>query len=107
MSNKSKELGLDLEYSVILDYKQFDFGSRKHRILLEVQGDYWHGNPKIYKKTKLNQTQKNNMKRDKDKIKFAQKHGMKLYHIWESDIRSHNFSILEDIKNEIYIRANN
>lgn len=105
--DKSKELGLDLTYSVILDYKQFDFGSRKHRILLEVQGDYWHGNPKIYKKTKLNQTQKNNMKRDKDKIKFAQKHGMKLYHIWESDIRSNNFSILEDIKNEIYTRTNN
>lgn len=105
--DKLKELGLNLEYSVILDYKQFDFGSREYKILLEVQGDYWHSNPKIYNKTKLNKTQKNIIKRDREKIKFAKKHGMKLYHIWESDIRSNNFSILEDIKNEIHARTNN
>ena len=106
VSDKLKELGLDLEYSIILDYKQFDFGSRKHKILLEVQGDYWHGNPKIYNKTKLNQTQKSIIKRDKEKIKFAKKHDMKLYHIWESDIKSNNFKILKDIKNEICSRTN-
>jgi G:T-mismatch repair DNA endonuclease (very short patch repair protein) len=104
--NKIKEMGLDFEYSVILDYKQFDFGSKKYRILLEVQGDYWHGNPKIYKKTQLNNTQKRNIQRDKEKIKFADKHNMKLYHIWESDIIDNNFSVLEEIKNEIYARTN-
>lgn len=107
VSDKLKELGLDLEYSVILDYKQFDFGSKKYRILLEVQGDYWHGNPKIYKKIQLNEIQRRNIKRDKEKIKFAKKHGMKLYHIWESDIRSKNFSTLEDIRNEIHTRTDN
>lgn len=107
VSDKLKELELLFEYSVILDYYQFDFGSREHRLLLEVQGDYWHGNPKIYKKTQLNDTQKRNMKRDKEKIKFAKKHNIKLYHIWESDIRSNNFSVLEEIKNEIYARTNN
>jgi len=107
VSDKLKELGLLCEYSVILDYYQFDFGSREYRFLIEVQGDYWHGNPKIYKKTQLNETQKRNMKRDKEKIKFAKKHNIQLYHIWESDIRSNNFSVLEEIKNEIYARTNN
>lgn len=107
VSDRLKELGLDFEYSVILDYKQFDFGSKEHKILLEVHGDYWHGNPKIYNKTTLNKTQKNIIKRDREKVKFAKKHGIKLYHIWESDIRSNNFNVLEDIKNEIHTRTNN
>lgn len=105
--DKLKELGLDLEYSVILDYKQFDFGSKKYRILLEVQGDYWHGNPSIYTKKHLNDTQKRNIKKDKDKATFAKKHSMKLYYIWETDIRANNFTVLEEIKNEICARANN
>jgi len=104
--DKLKELGLDLEYSVILDYKQFDFGSRKYKILLEVQGDYWHGNPSIYTKKQLNDTQKRNIKKDKDKVRFAKKHSMKLYHIWETDIRANNFNVLEEIKNEICTRTN-
>lgn len=107
VSDKLKAFGLNLEYSVILDYKQFDFGSKKYKILLEVQGDYWHGNPKIYKKIQLNETQKRNIQRDKEKIKFAEKHEIKLYHIWESDIKSNNFSILEDIRNEIHTRTDN
>lgn len=107
VSDKLKQLELTFEYSVILDYYQFDFGSKEHRVLVEVQGDYWHGNPKIYKTTQLNNIQKRNMKRDKEKIKFAKKHNMKLYHIWESDIKANNFSVLEEIKNEIYARTNN
>jgi very-short-patch-repair endonuclease/Zn ribbon nucleic-acid-binding protein len=106
ISGKLRELGLNFNYSIILNGYQFDFGCAEHRILLEVQGDYWHGNPKIYKKRELNSTQKKNSQRDKEKIKFVKKHQMKLYHIWESDIKSNNFKVLEDIKNEIYSRTN-
>lgn len=100
------KLKLNFEYSIILDFKQFDFGSKKYRILIEVQGDYWHGNPSIYTRKQLNDTQRQNIKKDKEKIKFAKKHNMKLYHIWESDIRSNNFTVLEEIKNEICTRTN-
>jgi very-short-patch-repair endonuclease/Zn ribbon nucleic-acid-binding protein len=106
VADKLKELGLNFEYSIILNCYQFDFGCKKHKILLEVQGDYWHGNPRIYKKRELNDTQKKNSQRDKEKIKFVKKHQMKLYYIWESDIKSNNFKVLEDIKNEIYSRTN-
>jgi very-short-patch-repair endonuclease len=107
VSDKLKELGLNLEYSVILDHKQFDFGSREHKILLEVQGDYWHGNPSIYIKKDLNNIQKRNLKKDKDKAIFAKKHSMKLYYIWETDIKTNNFTVLEEIKNDICSRTNN
>lgn len=103
--DRLKEMGLDFEYSVILDYKQFDFGSKKHKILLEVQGDYWHGNPILYTKKQLNDIQKRNIKKDKDKAIFAKEHSIKLYSIWETDIKTNNFTVLEEIKNEIRTRT--
>ncbi len=54
------------EYSVVLGFMQFDFGHKLKRILIEVQGDYWHGNPDIYGegKRELNEMQKAKMQRD-------------------------------------------
>lgn len=100
--------GLMFQYSVILDYKQFDFGNKKHRILLEVQGDYWHGNPKIYgenRKKKLNHVQIKNKTKDRLKVKFAKKHGFKLFKIWESDIRNKDFSAIDKIEEIMNVDA--
>jgi G:T-mismatch repair DNA endonuclease (very short patch repair protein) len=91
-----KELRIEMKYSVIFCHKQFDFGIRDKKILLEVQGDYWHGNPKIY--TELNHIQKTNIENDKYKIEIAKKYGCKLFHIWESDFRNHDYSVLLEIK---------
>ena len=48
VENWLKDNNLDFQYSVILGFKQYDFGSKDLRILIEVQGDYWHGNPHFY-----------------------------------------------------------
>ena len=77
---------------------QFDFGNKEKRVLLEVQGDYWHANPKLYKKSDYTEAQKVNVSKDKKKVKFANKHHLHLYHIWEYDILNNNFTILEEIK---------
>lgn len=86
----------NFQYSVILDKYQFDFGCKKQKILLEVQGDYWHGNPQIY--TNLNSIQENIKQKDKLKAEFALKHGFKLFYIWESEINNNDFAILNQIK---------
>jgi len=98
VNNELKNRGLLFKYSVILGFKQFDFGNKKHRILIEVQGDYWHANPKVYKNNQLNEMQKNNIIKDKEKNEFASKHNMKLFYIWEQDIRQGNFKVLDQIK---------
>ena len=36
------ELGIELEYSVILDRRQYDFGNKEKKILIEINGDFWH-----------------------------------------------------------------
>jgi very-short-patch-repair endonuclease len=67
-------------------------------IVIEVNGDYWHGNPKIYKKEDLNLTQKNNIKRDKKKKIFLEKLGYSVFYFWEKDIIKNNFLIENKIK---------
>lgn len=96
------QMGIDMEYSVILGDNQYDFGSKKYRILLEVHGDYWHANPITQiKRKRLTEAQKIKAKKDIKKKQFALRHGFKLFVIWEHDINHANFSVLEDIKRYI------
>lgn len=100
--NKIKHFGF--EYSVILGFKQYDFGLKKERILIEVQGDYWHGNPNIYKKEDLNRTQRKKQEADKSKKDFALKHGFKIFYIWEEEINNNSYTnLIKEIENEINI----
>ena len=58
----------------------------KNSKIIEVNGDYWHANPKIYNLDDLNIMQKNNTSRDIEKrIKYKEL-GFQLLEIWESDI---------------------
>lgn len=97
--NKLIEIGLDFKFSVILGFYQYDFGNKEYRTLLEVQGDYWHGNPNLY--TTLNWTQTKRVARDKEKLEFANKHDMKIFYIWEQDIKNNNFEVLYEIERYI------
>lgn len=98
IQDELKKRNIDMEYCVILGYHQFDFGNRNSKILLEVQGDYWHANPKIYKKESLNSIQLKKIEKDKLKLVFAQKHGFKIFYIWENDIKNNIFTVLDDIQ---------
>lgn len=95
--NELFKRNINMEYCVILGFHQFDFGNKENKILLEVQGDYWHGNPTLYQQKNLNSTQINKQNKDKIKAEFAQKHGFKLFYIWENDINNGNFEILDSI----------
>jgi very-short-patch-repair endonuclease len=99
INEELKNRNIEMTYSVIFCYKQFDFGNKDYKILLEVQGDYWHGNPSIYGPglRPLNEIQTNKIKQDKDKEEMATKYGFKLFKIWESDINNNNFIILDEI----------
>lgn len=93
---------LNFDYSVILNFHQFDFGCKKYKILLEVNGDYWHGNPIFYGdeegKKKLNNIQNIKINKDKEKEKFAKEHNLNLFIIWENDINNNNFSVIDEIE---------
>ena len=101
------EHNVDFEYSPIMGSNekiyQYDFIVHKKRILIEVQGDYWHGNPNLFndvgdnEKRKLNDIQKKNIKRDICKLKFANEHNFEVIYIWEEDIKNGDFSKLDKL----------
>jgi endogenous inhibitor of DNA gyrase (YacG/DUF329 family)/very-short-patch-repair endonuclease len=81
-------------------YKIFDFFLIDKRILIEVDGDYWHGNPFFFKNP--NNTQKNAIENDIFKNNLAEKNNYKLLRYWENEIYLDGFEckLINDIKNE-------
>lgn len=90
-------LGVIFDYSPIIASYQYDFIIRGKRILIEVDGDYWHGNPDMYNldglngKKKLNKIQLNKKERDKEKEDWAISRGFKIIRIWEKEIHNGTF----------------
>lgn len=95
--------GLLFKFGVILGHKQFDFGNKKHKILIEVQGDYWHANPELYGdgKRPINEIQSSKIEKDEDKAKFCKEKGLSLFYIWETQILNNDFSVLDEIKKKM------
>lgn len=57
-----------------------------NKYIIEVQGDYWHGNHRLFENSDLNWTQKNRQKKDKKKREFALNKGYFFIEIWEMDL---------------------
>lgn len=73
----------------------FDGHIEYTNILIEVHGDYWHCNPKVYKNGAINEMQKASQRRDFAKKAHAAKLGYNLITVWELDIKERS----EEIKN--------
>jgi len=71
-----------------LDGFIYDFILPDQRILIEVNGDFWHSSPLKYKKAILSVTQKKNHARDKRSLSVALKHGYRIIYIWEGDLKN-------------------
>lgn len=94
------EANIDYIYSYILKKRQYDFYIKNENILIEADGDYWHGNPAKYNFLTDHQILK--QKDDKIKDRIAKEEGFKILRFWEFDIY-HNF---EKIKNKIISEIN-
>ena len=76
------------EYQYHLDSKYYpDFYFPDKNMIIEVQGDYWHGNPEIYKTEDLNEHQIDHMARDRRKFGYYKHKQIKYYEIWGKDIK--------------------
>jgi very-short-patch-repair endonuclease len=74
--------------------KSYDFKIKGKPIIIEVDGDFWHGNP-----NKSNHYEKVNEVRENDKIKtdIALRKGIQVIRLWESDIKKDPSIILKHI----------
>lgn len=68
-------------------------------MVIEFQGDYWHGNPKKYKKEDLTSFQLSKIEKDDMLRDFCKNNGLVLIEIWESDYNKDSDKIKNDIEN--------
>lgn len=72
-------------------------------LLIEVDGGYWHSDPRIVDESNLNAMQKRNKMVDELKNKWASLHGIPLIRIWEYDIRHNPQKVIDELKKYVPI----
>lgn len=89
-----KELNENVECQKIVGSKIYDFYIPKKNMLIEVDGDYYHGSA-IFEEKGLNSMQKRNKKNDVFKNTLAIGMGYSLERVWESDLNN-NYQIVKE-----------
>jgi G:T-mismatch repair DNA endonuclease (very short patch repair protein) len=98
------EMGVKFEPQFELKGKLYDYHIKGTNILIEVNGDFWHANPKKYKASDILPFPKKEVLaeslwvKDEKKIKIARNSGYNVITLWEMDITN-----LSDIELELYI----
>lgn len=100
------KLGVEYVYQFeAKDIKRYyDFYLPQHNLLVEIDGDFWHGNPDKYQEDELKGHQKRAQRVDEYKNKWALLHGIPLLRIWESDIRKNPSKVMKVLKEELNIQ---
>lgn len=85
----------------------YDFYLPSHNLIIEVDGGYYHSDPRVVEEGKLNPMQKHNKRVDEYKDKWALAHGIPIMRIWEKDIREAPDKVLKELKERLYIEDKN
>ena len=83
----------------------YDFYLPKHNLIIEVDGGYWHSDPRVVKEGKLSPMQKRNKRVDEYKNKWALMHGIPLIRIWEKDIRENPEQVMRQLKERLRLQS--
>ncbi len=63
-----------------------DFVDVDNRVIINVNGDYWHANPILYPADKLGKLQRINVRQDRNKNAYFKKHDWTVLDVWESEL---------------------
>ena len=97
-----KKLGVDFythQYVREIEHKyRCDIFIPKAKLIIETDGDYFHGNPKFYSQEELTQKQIEQKQRDQIRTEELIESGFKILRLWESEIKE---MTIRDFKNKI------
>lgn len=99
------ELGLQYAKQVVMpgegrNYFVIDFVV-EGLLAVEVQGDYWHGNPAIYRTEDLNSIQLNNMSRDIIKLQRMKEDYSAVAQVWEKELHENSSAVKKLIQEKL------
>lgn len=84
-----KQYPMWASYPFIHKYVRFyDFYLPEYKKIIEVNGDYWHGNPNKYKNEDLNLMQQQTQYNDGLKFINAINRNIEVYYIWENETKN-------------------
>ena len=84
------------------DIKRFyDFFLNDYRVLIEIDGDFYHGYGKLHEEK--SPMQKRNARVDEIKNEWAALHGYPLIRIWEHDINENPQKVLDMLRDRLGI----
>lgn len=90
---------MDVKFDRQFQIKNFRFDAIVNdKLLIEIHGDYWHCNPKLYPDGPINDVQRGNMRRDFCKRDIATSMGYKRYIIWEMNLKNRREETLNKLK---------
>jgi len=79
-------LGVDFVEQYPIGYHTVDFFVPSKRLVVQVDGDYWHGNPQVYPEEKLSGNQRKQKRLDKACDTYCRNQGLILMRVWEADL---------------------
>ncbi|TAL46958.1 DUF559 domain-containing protein [archaeon] len=95
---RKRKIGFKYQYKV-MDGVVADFAFPRSRLIVECDGDYWHVNPKKYKK--LSRYQKMKRLEDKERQELIEMAGWKVLRFWENEINRDVTSVVNKIEKSL------
>lgn len=81
----------------------YDFYLPKHNLIVEIDGSFYHSDPRVVKESEMSPMQKRNKMVDEYKNKWALAHGIPIMRIWEKDIRETPDKVMKELKGRLYL----
>ena len=77
----------------------YDFRLDDRKVVVEVQGTYWHADPRFYGDDRicLNERQQFKVEQDRVKKQVAEQEGYRVLYIWEHDIKRCDYAALGEV----------
>lgn len=94
------DAGLVHESEYLIKYYQVDFCFPDKKLVVEVDGGYWHCDPRIYKEPK-NKMQRKAIVKDKREKTYLTNRGWTLLRFWEKEINSDINKCIEVVKETV------
>lgn len=84
-------LGVQFSSEYFLDFFSIDIAIPERKIAIEVDGDYFHSNPRLYPEIPQYGAQLRNFNQDQKKNQYLASQGWTLIRYWESDVKATGF----------------
>lgn len=79
----------------------FDFYIPSANLIIEIDGGWYHADPRVIEGKELNPMQKKNKRVDELKNKWAVLHGIPVLRIWEKDINENPSAVMKLLKEKL------